>query len=577
MERKLTAILAADVAGYSRLMAEDEESTLATLRARRAVVDELIDQHGGRIFGGAGDSLASEFPSVVSAVRCAVDIQRGLRRSNRELPESRRMCLRIGVNLGDVIVAASELFGDGVNIAARLEALAEPGGVCISGSVYDQIEGKMDVVCEPLGEQVVKNIAKPVRAYRLRIESGRDSDVREAAAPQLQDRPSIVVLPFANISGDPEQVYFSDGITEDIITDLSKISGLFVIARNSAFTYKGKAVRVQDVTRQLGVRYVLEGSVRKAGNRVRITAQLIDGSTSGHLWAERYDRDLTDIFAIQDEVTREIVAALAINLTQSENSRLKRRSTNNMEAYEYYVRGRQQAWRHNREANERARRLLQRALKLDPRFAAAHAALAYTHQLDYVNQWCEAPEESLKLLDELAQRAVALDDAEPDAHFVLGLAYFWLRQLEHAIGEARRALALEPNFADAYALLGLVLHYAGRSREAFEPLESGMRLDPHYTDMFLHILGQVHFGLGQYEDAIAALKRRIIRNPNTDASRVLLAAAYGHLGHAEEARTHWDEALRFNPSYSLDHRRRILPYKDPADFERIVEGLRSIG
>jgi adenylate cyclase len=577
MERKLTAILAADVAGYSRLMAEDEEATLATLRAQRAVVDEMIGQHGGRVFGGAGDSLAAEFPSVVSAVRCAIEIQRGLGRSNSELPESRRMCLRIGVNLGDVIVAASELFGDGVNIAARLEALAEPGGVCISGSVYDQIEGKMDVVCEPLGEQVVKNIAKPVRAYRLRIESARDSDVSEAAAPQLQDRPSIVVLPFANLSGDPEQVYFSDGITEDIITDLSKISGLFVIARNSAFTYKGKAVRVQDVTRQLGVRYVLEGSVRKAGNRVRITAQLIDGSTSGHLWAERYDRDLTDIFAIQDEVTREIVAALAVNLTQSENARLKRRSTSNMEAYEYYVRGRQQAWRHNRGANERARRLLQRALRLDPSFAAAQAALAYTHQLDYVNHWCEAPEASLKLLHEIAQKAVALDDADPDAHLVLGLAYFWLRQLERAIGEARRALALEPNFADAYAVLGLVLHYAGRSREAFESLESGMRLDPHYTDMFLHILGQVHFGLGQYEDAIAVLKRRIIRNPDTDASRILLAAAYGHLGHVEEARIHWDEALRFNPSYSLEHRRRILPYKDPADFERIIEGLRKAG
>jgi adenylate cyclase len=577
MERKLTTILAADVAGYSRLMAEDEESTLATLRAWRAVVDGLIGEHGGRIFGGAGDSVAAEFPSVVGAVRCAVGIQRELGRRNDELVESRRMRLRIGVNLGDVMVAANELFGGGVNIAARLEAMAEPGGVCISGSVYDQIEGKIDLDCEALGEQPVKNIPKPVRVYRLRIDSTHNLDVGEAAVPQTPDKPSIVVLPFANLSGDPEQDYFSDGITEDIITDLSKISGLFVIARNSAFTYRGKDVRVQHVVRQLGVRYVLEGSVRKVGNRVRITAQLIEGTTGGHIWAERYDRDLTDIFAVQDEVTREIVTALAVNLTQSERARLKRKSTDNLEAYEYYVRGRQQAWRHNREANERARRLLHRALNLDPNFAAAQAALAYTHQLDYVNQWHEPPETSLKLLHEIAQRAVALDEADPDAHFILGLAYLWLRQLDRAIAEAQRALALEPNFANAYALLGLVLHYAGRSQDTFEPLARGMRLDPHYTDMFLHILGQAHFGLGQYHDAIAALRRRIIRNPDTDASRILLAAAYGHLGRAEVARTHWDEALRFNPAYSLEHRRRILPYKDPADFERIVEGLRKAG
>jgi TolB-like protein len=577
MERKLTAILAADVAGYSRLMAVDEESTLATLRAWRAVVERLIGGHGGRVFGGAGDSLAAEFPSVVNAVRCAVEIQRELGRCNSELPESRRMCFRIGVNLGDVMVAANELFGDGVNIAARLEALAEPGGVCISGSVYDQIEGKIALVCDPMGEQAVKNIPKPVRVYRLRIESSHSLGLGEAAAPQLPDKPSIVVLPFANLSGDPEQAYFSDGITEDIITDLSKISGLFVIARNSAFTYKGKAVKVQEVIRELGVRHLLQGSVRKAGNRVRISAQLIDGITGGHLWAERYDRDLTDIFAVQDEVTREIVAALAVNLTQSEKRRLKRKSTDDLEAYEYYVRGRQQAWRHNREANERARKLLQRALKRDPSFAGAQAVLAYTHQLDYVNQWREPPEASLKLLHDIAQRAVALDDDDPDAHFVLGLAHLWLRQLDRAISEAQRALALDPNFANAYALLGLVLHYAGRSQEAFEPLARGMRLDPHYTDMFLHILGQAHFGLGRYDDAIAALKRRIIRNPDTDASRILLAAAYGHLGRVEEARTQWDEALRFNPAYSLEHRRRILPYKDPADFERIVEGLRKAG
>jgi adenylate cyclase len=577
MERKLTAILAADVAGYSRLMAEDEESTLATLRAWRSVVDGLVGSHGGRVFGGAGDSFIAEFPSVVSAACCAVRIQQELGNRNRSFPENRRMHFRIGVNLGEVIVVANDLFGDGVNIAARLSDLAEPGSVCISGSVHDQIEGKSNLTCEPLGEQTVKNLPKPLRTYRLQIHPTRERDLGEAAAPKPPDKPSIVVLPFANLSGDPEQSYFSDGITEDLITDLSKVSGLFVIARNSAFAYKGKAVMVNEVIRELGVRYVLEGSVRKAGNRVRITAQLTDGITGRLPWAERYDRDLTDIFAVQDEVTREIVAALQINLTRSESSRLERRSTNNLEAYEYYVRGRQQAWRHGKEANERARALLQRALELDPNFASGHAALAYTHQLDYVNRWHEPPELSLELLYELAQKAVALDDDDPDAHFTLGLACLWLRQLDRAIAEAQRALALDPNFANGNALLAMVLHYSGRSQDAFEPLAKGMRLDPHYTDMFLHILGQVHFGLEQYEDAVAALKRRIIRNPNTDASRVLLAAACGHLERVEEARSHWEAAVRVNPTYSLEHRRQILPYKDPRDFERIIEGLRKAG
>ncbi len=575
MERKLAVILAADVAGYSRLMAEDEEATLATLRAWRVITDELICNNGGRVFGGAGDSLVAEFPSVLRATCCAVEIQRTLGDRNQAFPESRRMHFRIGINLGDLIVAVDDLFGDGVNIAARLSTIARPGGVCISGSVYDQIEGKGDFAIDELGEQSLKNIPKPVRVYRLQIQS-RNVSIG-AIEPAQPDRPSIVVFPFANLSGDPEQAYFSDGITDDIITDLSKISGLFVIARNSAFAYKDKPIQLQEVTRTLGVRYVLQGSVRKVGNRVRITTQLTDGISGGHLWAERYDRDLLDIFAVQDEVTQEIVAALAINLTGSEKRRLKHTGTDNLEAYEYYVRGRQHAWKHYREANEQARRMLQKALELDSSFAAALASLAYTHQLDYVNRWCESPDSSLISLYELAQKAVALDREDPDARFVLGLAYLWRKELDNALTEAQRALRLHPNFANAYALLALALHYAGRSKEAFEPLARGMRLDPHYTDMFLHILGQAHFVLGQYHDAIAALKRRIIRNPNTDASRILLAAAYGHVGLLDEARTQWDEAHKINPDYSLDHRRKILPYKDSADFERIVEGLRKVG
>ncbi len=575
MERKLAAILAADVVGYSRLMGADEEATLEMLNAYREVVDGLIADHRGRIFGSAGDSVIAEFASPVEATRCAVAVQRGIEGRNAGVPEDRRMRFRIGINLGDIMVEGDNLLGDGVNIAARLEALAEPGGVCISGAVFDLVKNSLEHGFEDLGERHVKNIAQPVRVYRVRIEPSADTETAPELA--LPDKPSIVVLPFENMSADPEQAYFSDGISEDIITDLSKISGLFVIARNSAFTYKGRAVKVQDVSRELGVRHVLEGSVRKAGNRVRITAQLIDGATGGHVWAERYDRDLTDIFAVQDEVTQKIVSALAVKLTRDEKKRIASKGTDNLEAHDYFLRGREQALRQTKDANAQARGMLARAIELDPRFVPAISFLAFAHVENYINRWSDSPDESLKLADELARRATALDDAEPMAHFALGSVHLWVKQHDQAIAEAETAIALDPNFAMGHILLGLISNYAGEPEAALEALNKSMRLDPHYPAICFHFLAHAYFYLGRYDDAIAALKRRLIRQPESDISRVLLAAAYGHLGRNEEARAEWAEALRVNPEYSLKHKKKILPYKNPADFDRIVDGLRLAG
>jgi len=417
-------------------------------------------------------------------------------------------------------------------------------------------------------------VTVPGRGYRfigLRVAD----DVGHAEGP---DKPSIVVLPFDNLSGDPEQQYFNDGIADDIAADLSKVSGLLVIARNSALAYRDRSVKVQEVSRELGVRYVLQGSVRKVGNRVRIVIQLIDGHTSVQLWAERYDRELTDIFAVQDEISMHIVSALAVTLTHGERRRLQRKETDNLEAYDSYLRGRQLVFQRSAKAVEEARPLLNRAIALDPQFAQAYTMLASTHILDHANGWHDAGGRSLETAQELAQMAVARDGDDPAAHEVLGWTFLLGRQHKRAMAEVRTALRCDPNFARAYSLLGQVLYYSGRAAEALQPLATAFRLDPNNEeDPHLHYLAQAYFCMGRYEDAAAVLKRRIVRKPDTDMSRVLLAACYGHLGRNEEARTLWQEALRISPGYSLEHRRRVLPYKDPADFEHVVDGLRKAG
>jgi len=581
MERKLAAIFSADVKGYSRLMGEDEEATIRTLTSYRQVMATLIPLHRGRVVDSPGDNLLAEFGSVVDAVQCAVVIQTTLRAENTNLPQDRRMEFRIGINLGDVMVEGARIYGDGVNIAARVEGLAEPGGICISGPVYDQVKGKVSVNFEELGLQQVKNIAEPVRVYHVipasaerpesKDDSGTDKDV------VLAVKPSIAVLAFENMSSETEQEYFSDGITEDIITNLSKISALFVIARNSSFTYKGRAVNVSQVSKELGVRYVLEGSVRKAGNRVRITAQMIDAQTGGHLWAERFDRDLTDIFAVQDEVADAIVSALALKLTAGEQDCLQHRGTDNLEAYDCFLQGREQWWRHTREANAQAQKMFERAIELDDRFATAAAYLSFTHNMDHVNQWGEVPEQSQKLAIEWSERAVAMDESEPSAHIALGIAYLWASRHEDAIIETQRALALEPNCSLGHSVFGWIHHYVGDQAQAIDSLHKAMQLDPHYPEIYLHFLAQAYFQLGRDEDVVSILQRRLVRHSESDISHVLLAATYGHMGRLEDARSEWREALRINPEYSLEHRRRVLPYKDPADLDRIVDGLRKAG
>jgi TolB-like protein/Tfp pilus assembly protein PilF len=399
----------------------------------------------------------------------------------------------------------------------------------------------------------------------------------EQPPPMVADRPSIAVLAFENMSSDPEQEYFSDGVVEDIITDLSKIPGLFVIARNSSFAYKGGQPDVREVCRELGVRYVLEGSVRKAAQRIRVTAQLIDGTTGGHLWAERYDRDLHDIFAVQDEVTREIVAALAPRLSPPEGEPADSSYTENLEAYEHFLRGRDQAFRDTPEANAQARAMLEKATELDPRFSLAFSHLSRNCVIAYVNRWGDEPDRSLERALKLGERAVELDETNPHAWFAIGAAALWSGQHDRAAAAADRCLALDPNFAEGHAVLGLILVYSGKPREAIASLHKAMRLDPHYRDIYLHLLALAHVQLEEYDQAASDLKRRLVRKPESDISRVLLASVHGHLGDVDASRAEWDEALRINPDYTLEHRRGILPYRNPADFEQILEGLRKGG
>ena len=577
MERRLTAIFAADVAGYSRLVGADEEGTIDRLGAhRRELIEPKIAEHQGRLVKTTGDGVLAEFASPVKAVRCAIDVQHGMAARNADIPEGQRIEFRIGINLGDVVVEDGDIFGDGVNVAARLENIAEPGAVLISRAVRDFVTDTAELALEDLGERELKNIAKPVQVFRI-APPAQAAAAAQAPAPALPQKPSIAVLPFTNMSGDPEQEYFSDGMTEDLITDLSKISALFVIARNSSFAYKDKAVKVQEIGRDLGVRFVLEGSIRKSGNRVRITAQLIDAESGGHLWADRFDRDLTDIFATQDEVVERIVRALAVTLTQGEAARLRRRGTENVAVYETWLRARQLLSGSTRETVAQAKAMYRRAIELDPNFAAAQAGLALATIADYVSDWAPDPAAALDEAERWARRAVELDDSEPVGHMALGSVMLWRRDHEGALAEFRRMIELDPNFAQGHSATGLVLMYAGRSAEALEAFAVAKRLDPHHSSIVLHFVAQANFSLGNYGTAAKQLLERISRTPGTDSSRMMLAACYGHLGRIEEARAAWAELMKVNPNFSFEQRERVLPYKDPRDFTRIAEGLAKAG
>jgi TolB-like protein/class 3 adenylate cyclase/Tfp pilus assembly protein PilF len=586
--RKLAAILAADVVGFSRLAGADEDRTLARLRALRSdLIDPTIAVHHGRVVKRTGDGILAEFRSVVDAVRCAIEMQNAMVERNAGLPPERKIEFRIGVHLGDVVEESDgDLMGDGVNIAARLEGIGKPGAVCLSEDAYRQVRARLDLSVSDLGATQLKNIAEPIRVYSLEV--GVPAQPKSAAQagpaapekpspPSVPDKPSIAVLAFNNISGDAEQEYFSDGISEDIITDLSTLSELHVVARNSSFVYKKATVSVQDMARALGVRYVLEGSVRKAGNRVRVTAQLIDSTSGGHVWANRFDRELTDIFAIQDELTKEIVSALKLKLTIGEQGRLNQKREVNVEAFELFLRGREQAWTATRTGGIAARALLERAIEIEPNYPAAHALIAATHLIDYANGFSSDPEQSLRTGFELAQRVVRMDETDPAGHFALCAAYMWTKDLDRAKAEAQRCLELSPNSADSLRLTAQLLIFSGDPAAAIENLELYMKRDPHYPDIALQLVADGRFALGQYEQAIAAIEQRLARNAQSETAYALLASCYGQLGRSAECRAAWEQALRINPAFSMERRRRVLPFRKPEDFERRVEGLRKGG
>jgi adenylate cyclase len=618
-KRKLTAILSADVEGYSRLMGEDEEATVRTITAYREIITKVVQKYRGRVVDSPGDNILSEFASVVDAVRGAVEIQEELKVRNAELPENRRMDFRIGINLGDVIHEEERIYGDGVNVAARVESLSEAGGICISGTAFDQVENKLPLGYEYLGEQSVKNISKPVRVYKVllepeavgkvigeeRVEPKRVqkvalsvvivfllvagsvliwratsppvevASVKKMAFP-LPDRPSIAVLPFDNLSGDPSQDYFSDGITENVITALTNVENLFVIARNSTFTYKGKPIKVQQVAEELGVRYVLEGSVQRSENRVRITAQLIDALTGHHLWAENYDRKLGDIFALQDDITEHVTMALKVKLTEGEQTRIRRRHIENKEAYEYFLRGMEIFRTFTKEASVQARKLFEKTVELDPNSTQGWCSIGWTHYRDGRFGWTDTPDKSLVLAEEQAQKILAVDDSMAEAYSLLSLVYMARKQHEKAVAYGEKALALAPNLADNLANTAVIFFYSGRPEEAIELVKKAMRLSPYYPSWYLPILGLSYRLTGQYEEAISALEGWRDRKAKGMLPHIVLAFTYV-AGREEDAYAAVAEALKQNSKASIKGYAATIPYKDPAEIERIKDSLRKAG
>jgi TolB-like protein/class 3 adenylate cyclase/cytochrome c-type biogenesis protein CcmH/NrfG len=573
VRRRLAAILAADVVGYSRLMEADETATLAVLKAlRRDVLSPLAVRHQGRIFKVTGDGVLIEFGSAVNAVQCAIDLQRGMAAANQGQSADRQIVLRIGVNLGDVVVEGSDLYGEGVNIAARLEGIAEPGGILISGTAYDHIRNKVKAGFDDLGPQSLKNIVEPVRAYRLIDRPSVVVSVPKTGA----DEPSIAVLPFTNMSGVPDQEYFSDGITEDIITELSRFRSLFVIARHSSFAFKGKAVTVQQVGRELGVQYVLEGSVRRAGNRVRITAQLIDARTSAHIWAERLDRDMDDLFAMQDEVTERIVTTIANRLERTEQERAARKRPEAMGAYDYILQARA-ILSDTAEANRQSRMLYEKALALEPTSILALTGLAWTHVIDWESRWSDPSDDALERAHKLARRALLLDSTDYRAHLLLGFIQARRKQFAEALMHYQQAITLNSNDADGAAQMGGLFIDMGRFSEALDWFQRAVRLNPLHPAWYLYGIGEAYYGARQYARAISPLRAAVNRFPNFITPRRHLAAAYAQMDRLEEARAEIATVRELDPSVCLALYRGRLRYEKMEDLEHYLDGLRKAG
>ncbi|SEE20254.1 adenylate cyclase [Rhizobiales bacterium GAS191] len=576
VERRLTAILAADVAGYTRLMGADEEGTLAKLKAcRRELVDPKIAEHRGRIVKTTGDGMLVEFASVVDAMRCAVEVQRGMAARDANVALDSRIQLRIGVNVGDIIIDGGDIFGDGVNVAARLEGLAEPGGICVSSRVQEDALGKIDIVFEDAGEQQLKNIARPLRIFRVRLDGAA---AMATIAPALPDKPSIAVLPFQNMSGDPEQDYFADGIVEEIITALSRMRWLFVIARNSSFTYRGRAVDIKQVGRELGVRYVLEGSVRNAADRVRITGQLIDTANGSHLWADRFDGSLRDVFDLQDQVTASVVGAIAPRLEKAEIERAKRKPTDSLDAYDYYLRGTASAHQFTREANQEALRLFLKAIEVDPNFATAYGGAVRCFAQRRANGWMADPILETAETMRLARRAVALgkDDANALAWGGLGLALV-CRELENGAAHVEQALKLNPNLATAWHLSALIRVWLGEAETAIAYEQRAMRLSPLDP-----LIGQMqsatawaHLAAGRYDEASSWAGRAMRETPHWVPAYIVAAASYAIAGRLDAAREVAASLLRLSPAFRISQLGNAFPLRRPEDLARIADGLRG--
>jgi len=624
VKRKLSAIFSADVEGYSRLMGDDEASTVRTLESYRKVMADLIDQFRGRVVDSPGDNLLAEFGSVVDAVQCAVEIQEVLKAKNEELSEDRKMQFRIGVNLGDVIEEGDRIYGDGVNIAARIEGLAEAGGICISGSAHEQIKTKLAFGYEYIGEHSVKNIAEPLKVYRVPMgpkdvagKVSREKEVGpkrwrwaiiggaaaliivigavaiwnfyfrspavepasvEKMAYPLPEKPSIAVLPFTNMSDDPKQEYFSDGITENVITSLSKLPKLFVISRNSTFIYKGKPVKIQQLGEKLGVHYVLEGSVQRARDKVRITAQLIDATTEQHLWAERYDRDLKDIFALQDEITMEIIKALQIELTGSERVRVVAKGTNNLEAYLKLLQG-QEAFHHRSSPGhlERARAIAREVIALDPDYPKGYALLAQTLIREVGHGRSEFPSTSIEQASQLAQKVLDMDESDIDAHIVLGNIYLQRNQNEMAIAELEKAVSLNPNSTEALGALGRMLLWSDKPQRALGLFQRAIRLDPIHAQRAYLNLGQTHRYLGQYEEAVPLFKKIAQDEPDIFNLTLELIVCYTAVGKKKEADAQVAKLLDMEPGFSLRELSMRIPIRNAEPKKTYLDLLRKAG
>ena len=573
--RKLKAIFSADVKGYSLLMADDEVHTIQTLKVYRSLMSDLIQQHSGRVVDNPGDNLLAEFSSAVDAVGCAVQIQNGLKKENAKFVEDKRLQFRIGVNIGDIVQDGDSIYGSGVNVAARIEGLADAGGICISRNTYDHVKGKLDQGFEYLGEHEVKNIKEPVRVYKVLFDSYSLKPLVEEQL-ELPDKPSIAVLPFDNMSGNPDQEYFSDGLTEQVISGLCKVSNLFVIARNSSFAYKGKSISIKQISKELGVRYILEGSVQRAGNRVRITAQLIDATTDYHMWSDTYDRDLEDIFALQDEITMKLIEAMQVKLTLGKQAYAWKMRTN-IHAFDKCMRGMEHLNKLTKRDLRHSREILDEAIRFDKTYALPYVVTGFTHICDLAFGWTKSPMHSFEQAEIFVKKALALNDYLDLAHSLSGWIYLFKRQYDEAVKEGERAIELNPNGADVRAELAFTLTYVEEAKKAIRLMKRAFRLNPIPPVYYYAWMGMAYETDGQYENAIEQCKKAIVINPYLYASYIPLIYSYIQVNQIDKAQSYANEFLKVAPKLSLNLFRVVEPFKSPKRTENYVNALRKAG